>query len=60
MSLAWVMLFGLSLEDIDKMKSIIDVQELPARSWGLTDEQRQKLIKRGFDTFLAPSMEDVG
>ncbi len=50
----------LSPEDIDKMKSILGVQELPARSEDLTDAQKQKLINGGFDPSVAGAFGTTG
>ena len=50
----------LSPEDVEKMKSILGVAELPSRSEELTDEQKQKLIKGGFDLILAGAFGGTG
>ena len=50
----------LSPEDVEKMKSILGVAELPSRSEELTDEQKQKLIKGGFDSVVAGAFGGTG
>ena len=50
----------LSAEDIEKMKSILAVDELPSQAEDLTDEQKQKLIKGGFNTLMASSYAGFG